>query len=131
MKSAMLWTLMVSLSSLTLAHAEGTLTTQVQNDEQEKLLADSIGKTLYVFDLDAGSVTPKCTGDCAEVWPPYILSADETAHLQAPLGSIVRANKKAQLTYEGRPVYTYIFDRIVGDDHGDAIGGVWHYIELK
>ena len=36
-----------------------------------------------------------------------------------------------QLTYEGRPVYTYAFDRVKGDDHGDGIGGVWHYIEIE
>ena len=85
--------------------------------------------TLYVFDLDSGN-TSKCVADCAEVWPPYILQATEAAALQAPLGSIVRANKKVQLTFNGKPVYTYTFDRKIGDDQGDGVGGVWHYITL-
>ncbi len=108
-----------------------TLTREVKNDEKETLLADSFSKTLYVFDVDQNSGTSKCTGDCAEVWPPYILTPGEAAGLKAPLGSVARSNKKLQLTYSGRPVYTYIFDRSAGDDHGDGVGGVWHYLELK
>lgn len=107
------------------------LTREVQNDEKEVLLADSFGKTLYTFDLDTGSTTSKCKGDCAEVWPPYILTTEEKASLALPFGSIERANKKLQLTYNGQPLYTYIFDRSAGDDKGDNIGGVWHYIELE
>ncbi|WP_374076099.1 hypothetical protein [Bdellovibrio bacteriovorus] len=107
------------------------LTTIVTNDDGEKLVADSIGKTLYVFDPDMNKPTPTCTGDCAEVWPPYILTDEEALDLKAPLGHVLRANNKAQLTYEGRPVYTYAFDRVEGDDFGDGIGGVWHYIELE
>jgi predicted lipoprotein with Yx(FWY)xxD motif len=77
-----------------------------------------------------GKPNPVCTGDCAEIWPPYILSADEAKDLQAPLGSIERANKKIQLTYNDRPVYIYAFDRMAGDDMGDGIGNVWHYIDV-
>ena len=131
MKSALLAGLLTLLSFNTFAQSAPELTTLVQNDEKETLVADSIGKMLYVFDLDQGAAAPKCTGDCAEVWPPYLLSAEEVASLKSPLGSIARANKKVQLTYAGRPVYTYIFDRQKGDDHGDGIGGVWHYIEIK
>jgi predicted lipoprotein with Yx(FWY)xxD motif len=107
------------------------LTREVQNNEKEVLLADSFGKTLYTFDLDLGSGTSRCKGDCAEVWPPYILTDEEKAHLALPFGAIERSNRKLQLTYDGQPVYTYIFDRAMGDDKGDNIGGVWHYIELE
>ena len=94
------------------------LTTVTENKDKEHLVADSIGKTLYVFDNDQNQAVPTCVGDCAEAWPPYILSADEVTGLQAPLGSIERANKKMQLTYDGRPVYTYAFDRVSGDELG-------------
>lgn len=107
------------------------LTTEMKNDENEILLADSFGKTLYTFDLDAGSNTSKCKGDCAEVWPAYIITAEESATLDLPFGFILRANKKLQLTYKGQPLYTYIFDRIPTDEKGDKIGGVWHYILLE
>lgn len=111
--------------------ASPALTREVQIDEKKALLADSFGKTLYTFDLDMGSTTSKCKGDCAEVWPPYILTAEEKATLAQPFGSIERTNKKLQLTYNGQPLYTYIFDRTEGDDKGENVGGVWHHIELN
>ena len=106
------------------------LTTVNENKDKERLLGDSIGKTLYVFDKDQNQKAPTCVGDCAEIWPPYLLTADEVSSLQAPLGSIERDNKKMQLTYKDRPVYTYAFDRVQGDELGEDIGGVWHYIEV-
>lgn len=130
MKKMMLAGLVTLMGTAAWADASN-LITEVRNDEQETLIADSYGRTLYVFDLDQGAAAPKCTGDCAEIWPPYLLSADEIANLKAPLGFITRTNKKAQLTYEGRPVYTYMLDRVKGDDQGDGLGGVWHYIEVK
>lgn len=110
---------------------ETPLTTVVTNDEGEHLLANSSGNTLYVFDLDLNKPTSVCNGDCAEVWPPYILTVDEAATLKAPFASVARANKKLQLTYNDRPVYTYAFDRGEAADSGDGVGGVWHYIEMK
>lgn len=107
------------------------LTREVTNDEQEVLLTDSFGKTLYTFDLDIGSATSKCKGDCAEVWPPYILAEEEKATLVAPFGFVERVNKEVQLTYKGLPLYTYILDRNEGEDKGDNIGGVWHYVEVE
>lgn len=106
------------------------LTTISVNDEGENLLSDTRGSTLYVFDLDQNSSVSKCNAACAEVWPPYLLTETEVASLEAPFSSIIRDNKKAQLTYEGRPVYTYAFDRGLAADAGDGIGGVWHYIEI-
>lgn len=129
MKHLILTSLLTLLSAT--SFAQNSLITETRNDEQEILVADSIGKTLYVFDIDQGSNTSKCNADCAEVWPPYLITTAEAAGLKAPLGAVERANKKLQLTYEGRPVYTYIFDRAQGDDHGDGLGGVWHYIELE
>ena len=108
-----------------------TLTTISVNDEGENLLSDTRGGTLYVFDLDQNSKLSKCNAACTEVWPPYLLTETEAASLEAPLGSIIRDNKKVQLTYEGRPVYTYAFDRGVAAEAGDGIGGVWHYIEIS
>ncbi|MES2854571.1 MAG: hypothetical protein V4692_01855 [Bdellovibrionota bacterium] len=107
------------------------LVTIVTNKEKEKLVADSSGSTLYVFDVDQGKPVPACNGTCAEIWPPYLITDAEAATLKAPLGAIKRANEKIQLTYEGRPVYLYAYDRGVADEAGDGIGGVWHYIEIQ
>lgn len=107
------------------------LTLEVTNQESETLLADSIGKTLYVFDIDLGQSSSRCQGECAEIWPPYLISQAESQNLQAPLGFILRPNRQVQLTFKGRPVYTYAFDRIRGDELGDGVGGVWHDIVIR
>lgn len=107
------------------------LTTVTENKERKLILGDSIGKTLYVFDQDQNEKAPVCIDKCAELWPPYILTLDEVASLQPPLGHIERTNGHKQLTYNGRPVYTYAFDRVQGDDLGDSLGGgagEWHHI---
>jgi predicted lipoprotein with Yx(FWY)xxD motif len=108
-----------------------SMTKLVQNDEKENLVADVYSRTLYVFDADLKQTTSKCDGVCAEHWPAVLLTADEAKALVAPLGAIVRTSNQLQLTFDGRPVYTYAFDRHVGDDQGDGLGGVWHYIEIK
>jgi len=121
----------LSFGSVVFADDSRPLTTVTTNEEGESLVADSIGKTLYVFDPDMNQAVPQCVGDCAEQWPPYVLTTDEAAGLQSPLGKITRANNKIQLTYNGRPVYAFALDRIKGDDLGDGLGGVWHYIEIQ
>ena len=130
MKNLILGLLLLATHSAFAGNVKPTLTTISINEEGEKLLADSRGNTLYVFDLDLNQPTSKCNAACAEVWPPYLITAQEVAELKAPLGSITRENGKAQLTYEGRAVYSYAFDRGAAADAGDGIGGVWHYIEL-
>ena len=117
------------------APAVNPLTSVSKNDEGESLLADSFGRTLYVFDADLGKATSVCTADCAELWPPYLVSPAEAASAAPPLGAIKRANGKIQLAFSGRPLYAYAPDRKVGDDRGDGdgdgVGGAWHYVELK
>ncbi|MBC7712493.1 MAG: hypothetical protein H7177_04115 [Rhizobacter sp.] len=130
MKSLLLISALTIFSATAFA-APSKLVNLVKNDEAEVLLADSFSRTLYVFDLDQGTTTSKCTGDCAEMWPPYLISAEEAKTLSEGLGTITRANNKLQLTYEGRPLYTYSPDRAIGDDKGDDVGNVWHYVEIE
>ncbi len=123
--------LALSLFGFSAAYAETVFVTQVTNAEAEVLLADSFNRTLYVFDKDVGQAVPTCTADCAETWPPYTISREEAATLTAPLAAVARANKQLQLTYMGRPLYTFAFERTKGADLGDGLGGVWHYVEVK
>lgn len=129
MKALLTWITLLTLNAT--AQTATALTTVVVNAERASLLADSFERTLYVFDVDQGSNTSKCVGDCAEVWPPYILSDAEASFLQAPFAAVSRPNKKLQLTFNGRPVYTYMLDRKIGDSLGNGLGGVWHHIVLN
>jgi predicted lipoprotein with Yx(FWY)xxD motif len=92
---------------------------------EARILVNSFGQALYVFDPD-GTGTPKCAADCAEKWPPLLVSADEAKQLKEPLGSVERTNGLIQVTFKGRPLYTFFLDRKVGDIKGDGLGNVWH-----
>ena len=52
------------------------------------------------------SGTIKCTGACAAVWVPVKKSAGKDSTV-GHLGSVTRPGGKKQLTYKGRPLYTF------------------------
>jgi len=85
------------------------------------------GFTVYVFDLDLSSPgQSSCNSTCAQNWPPMIAPAGS---LPSPYGSIARQDGTQQLTYSGRPLYTFAFDTAAGQTNGDgvnAFGGLWH-----
>jgi predicted lipoprotein with Yx(FWY)xxD motif len=68
------------------------------------VLADARGMTAYAFSLDE-SGTSRCTGRCAELWPPIAAPQGE---LVAPYSAFTRADGFRQLQYEGKPVYLWI-----------------------
>lgn len=111
------------------ARAETSLVQSAKNSAGKNVLADTFHRTLYIFDVDKNGVSA-CSGSCAEIWPPYIVSGTEAKSLKAPLGTTKRASNQLQLTLNGQPLYTYMLDRKAGDDFGDGIGEVWHIVEV-
>jgi predicted lipoprotein with Yx(FWY)xxD motif len=95
------------------------------------VLTDSSGKTLYSSVQEAsGSI--KCTGSCLSFWFPVTVA--KGAKLQAAsgvsgtLGRLSRPDDgKSQLTYNGKPLYTFKLDSGPGQMHGnnfkDSFGG--------
>jgi predicted lipoprotein with Yx(FWY)xxD motif len=100
------------------------------------VLADRSGKTLYSPQQEAdGKIM--CTGGCLNFWFPVRVAAGAT--LRAPsgvsgsLGMIHRPGGLTQLTYNGKPLYTFRLDQAPGQAHGndftDHFGGAtftWH-----
>ena len=86
------------------------------------------GKTLYVFTKDSPG-TSVCSGDCATSWPPFTLDAGEATKagtgVSGALATITRADGKAQVTYNGAPLYYFAADKKAGDVTGQGVGGVW------
>ncbi len=82
------------------------------------------GFTLYVFDNDQGAGGSTCNGNCANNWPPLLVT-DGTASGVGGLSSIARDDGRQQVTYLGRPLYFYTGDSASGDSAGDGVGGVW------
>jgi predicted lipoprotein with Yx(FWY)xxD motif len=86
------------------------------------------GRTVYIFDADlAAPGTSTCNGACATNWPPVAPPAGVA--LSAHFATLTRTDGSTQLTYSGRPLYTFIADSASGQANGDglnAFGGLWH-----
>ena len=95
------------------------------------VLVDQSGKTVYSPQQEAqGKIL--CTGGCLSFWFPVSVAPGTQPHA-APgatgtLGTIRRTDDGlTQLTYNGRPLYTFRLDRGPGQLHGsnftDQFGG--------
>ncbi|MBI2705296.1 MAG: hypothetical protein HYX32_08420 [Actinobacteria bacterium] len=76
-----------------------------------KVLGTPDGLPVYALETDVAG-TGTCTSACAEKWPPVRPSAALVAPGidQAELGEITRSDDTKQMTYAGRPLYTFIGD---------------------
>jgi predicted lipoprotein with Yx(FWY)xxD motif len=103
------------------------------------VLVDRSGKTLYSPQQEAHG-TIMCTGSCLSFWFPVPVAAGVTVHAPAGatgvLGTIHRPDDGlTQLTYNGKPLYTFRLDQAAGQAHGnnftDHFGSAsftWHAV---
>jgi predicted lipoprotein with Yx(FWY)xxD motif len=98
-----------------------------------RVLVDSKGMTLYYFEKDQkGSGKSNCQGPCAAAWPPVTTEGEPKAMSgvnAAMLGTIQRSDGSMQVTYAGRPLYTYVDDKRPGENNGTdskAFGASWY-----
>ena len=108
-------------------------TVSVANTGLGKILVDSQGRTLYLFEKDSGTKST-CSGGCATAWPPLRASGKPTAGSGAKaslLGTTPRSDGKPQVTYNGHPLYGYQGDSNAGDTNGqgiNAFGADWYVL---
>ena len=95
--------------------------------KSDGVLVDAQGKTVYTFDKDAANGGKSaCTGKCADNWPPVPAGA---AQPPAPYSTITRDDGTKQLTYKGKPLYTFVKDKKPGDKSGDKLmNNAWHAV---
>jgi predicted lipoprotein with Yx(FWY)xxD motif len=92
-----------------------------------KVLVDD-GMTLYTLGTES-SGTIKCTGSCAQSWPPVLLSGGATAATAgdgvdaSKLGTIARPDGGTQVTYDGLPLYLWVGDTAPGQATGQGVAG--------
>jgi len=95
-----------------------------------KILVDSQGRTLYLFQKDMG-MKSACYGACANLWPPLPPSGKPTVGVGANasmVGVTARSDGTQQVTYNGHPLYLYQGDKNPGDTNGQgvtAFGAQW------
>ena len=103
------------------------------------VLVDRSGTTLYSPQQEAHG-TIMCTGGCLSFWFPVPATAGATVHAPAGatdvLGTIHRPDDGlTQLTYNGKPLYTFRLDQAPGQAHGNnftdhfgAASFTWHAV---
>jgi predicted lipoprotein with Yx(FWY)xxD motif len=98
-----------------------------------RILVVRRGRTLYLFEKDAGSRSA-CSGLCTSYWPP--LRAPRATTLgrgleRSLLSTVKRANGTRQVTYGGHPLYRFAGDKAPGQATGQAMqafGGGWYVV---
>ena len=98
-------------------------------------LVNDMGFALYMF-LPDRQTRVTCTGTCAGVWPPLLVSP--TGRIVAGpgvnpalLGRVPNPGGGDVVTYNRWPLYTYVSDTAPGEATGQALnlnGGPWYVI---
>jgi predicted lipoprotein with Yx(FWY)xxD motif len=107
-------------------------TVRVANTKLGKVLVNSKGRTLYLFQADQGT-TSACNDACATAWPP-LENASPKAGKGAKASKVstsTRADGKTQVVYNGHPLYTFQQDTKAGQTNGqgvNAFGGLWYVV---
>ncbi|GAA4985669.1 hypothetical protein [Kitasatospora paranensis] len=105
----------------------------VHNSGLGMILTDSQGRTLYLFEKDAPTMS-NCDGACAVAWPPLTTDGAPqagTGVAAAQLGTLTRADHRVEVTYHGHPLYYFAGDHKAGDTTGQgskAFGAGWYVV---
>jgi len=118
----------------------GTANTTVQTANSSKLgtsvLVNHKGMTLYTLSAETGgrficttsSMIPGGSASCLTLWHPLTVAKGSVPTGGAQLGTITRPDTGAtQVTWHGRPLYTFTGDKARGDASGNGFKdvGVW------
>ena len=126
----------VSSASVPAAKQEATkakpATVRVAKTNLGRILVNSKGRTLYLFQADSGT-TSACADACAAAWPPLTSATPKVGKgAKASLASTAtRSDGKPQVIYNGHPLYTYSGDKKAGNTNGqgvNAFGGLWYVL---
>lgn len=94
------------------------------------VLVDSKGAALYTNDMDSGSKIA-CTGECTSIWVPLAAPSagkptSGDSSVQAKLGTLQRGDGTSQVTFDGKPLYSFVQDssgQVTGNGVSDSFGG--------
>lgn len=108
-------------------------TVRVGTTKLGRILVDSQGRSLYLFEKDKGTAST-CYGACASFWPPLTVSGSPKAGagvVAAKLGTTKRKDGMAEVTYNGHPLYYFAPDKAPGQIGGQGLeqfGGGWDVV---
>jgi predicted lipoprotein with Yx(FWY)xxD motif len=91
------------------------------------VLTTTKGRTLYSLSAETRGRFI-CTGACVSTWRPLVVPPGAKPTGPVKLGTIERPDGKTQVTFKGRPLYSFYGDSKAGDVNGEGIKdvGTWH-----
>jgi predicted lipoprotein with Yx(FWY)xxD motif len=119
----------VALLVPTSSHAAGKSVAKQADVESlgETVLTNNAGRTLYSLSVEKNGKFI-CTGACLSTWHPLTVAAGTHPTGPAKLATVKRPDGRTQVTYKGRPLYTFAGDRAAGQAGGEGLKdvGTWH-----
>ena len=91
------------------------------------VLTANNGLTLYSLSVEKNGRFI-CTGSCLKDWHPLVVAVGVKPAGPVALGTVRRPDGRRQVTFEGRPLYTFDDDKRKGDANGEGFKdvGTWH-----
>ncbi|HEX8753591.1 MAG TPA: hypothetical protein VF731_09265 [Solirubrobacterales bacterium] len=85
------------------------------------------GRTLYSLSVEKHGRFV-CTGSCLRDWHPLTVRAGTKPTGPVKVGTVKRPDGRTQVTYKGRPLYSFAGDTRSGQANGEGIKdvGTWH-----
>jgi predicted lipoprotein with Yx(FWY)xxD motif len=97
-----------------------------------KVLVTSTGRSLYDFSIDKKNKS-NCNATCRAFWHPLKTSGAPVAGAGVKK-SLLGQTSGHQVTYNGKPLYTYVEDTKAGNVRGEgafASHGYWYLVNAK
>ncbi|MGN6257483.1 MAG: COG4315 family predicted lipoprotein [Solirubrobacterales bacterium] len=85
------------------------------------------GKTLYSLSVETNGRFI-CTGSCLASWKPLTVPKGVKPKGPVKLGTVKRPDGRTQVTFKGRPLYSFNGDTNPGEANGEGLKdvGTWH-----
>ncbi len=113
------------------AGTDATSTTlQLVDTALGKVVADSAGKTLYLYVPDGTATVSKVSAGTLAAWPPVKADATPTVGpgLTAKPSTAKQPNGEEWVAYNGHLLYGFTGDAKAGDVNGNGLGNVWYAV---
>jgi predicted lipoprotein with Yx(FWY)xxD motif len=113
-----------------LAHGSKTVVREATAPSLHKtVLTNTKGLTLYSLSVEKNGKFI-CTGSCTSTWIPLVVARGTTPKGPVKLGTVRRPEGKVQVTFRGRPLYTFDGDSAKGQANGEGFKdvGTWHAV---
>jgi predicted lipoprotein with Yx(FWY)xxD motif len=120
--------LLALLGAASASAASKQVAKQAQNATLSRtVLTTTKGRTLYSLSAETKGRFI-CTASCLSSWHPLVVTAGTKPLGPVKLGTIERPDGRTQVTFKGRPLYSFAGDSKSGEVNGEGIKdvGTWH-----